>query len=122
MPVVVSSFHPPLWLRNPHLQTVWAAVARRGHPSRYERERLELPDGDFLDLDWSRAGHGRLAILSHGLEGSSSAGYVRGMAAALNTAAVGRSPTGSCASTTPVRPATSDASSRMPPPAMHRWR
>ncbi len=86
MPVVASGFHPPPWLRNPHLQTVWAAVARRGHPERYERERLELPDGDFLDLDWSRAGHARLAILSHGLEGSSAAGYVRGMAAALNAA------------------------------------
>ena len=86
MPVVASRFQPPVWLRNPHLQTVWAAVARRGHAVRYERERLELPDGDFLDLDWSRAGHGRLAILSHGLEGDSSAGYVRGMALSLNAA------------------------------------
>ena len=84
MPVVESRFRPPPWLRNAHLQTVWAAVARRRNRVRYVRERLELPDGDFLDLDWSRAGHGRLAILSHGLEGDSNAGYVRGLAAALN--------------------------------------
>ncbi len=86
MPVVASRFQPPPWLRNAHLQTIWAVLARRGIDLYYERERLELPDGDFLDLDWSRAGHDRLAILSHGLESDSSAGYVRGMAAALNTA------------------------------------
>ena len=85
MPVLASCFQPPPWLRNAHLQTVWAAVARRGNRVHYVRERLELPDGDFLDLDWSRAGHDtRLAILSHGLESDSSAGYVRGMSAALN--------------------------------------
>ena len=87
MPLVESRFRPPPWLRNAHLQTVWAVLARRGNPLRYERERLELADGDFLDLDWSRAGHRDcLAILSHGLEGDSGAGYVRGMAAALNAA------------------------------------
>ena len=87
MPLVESRFRPPPWLRNAHLQTVWAVLARRGIELHYERERLELADGDFLDLDWSRAGNrDRLAILSHGLEGDSAAGYVRGMAAALNTA------------------------------------
>ena len=52
----------------------------------YAPERLELADGDFLDLAWARAGHKRLAILSHGLESDAHAGYIRGMAAALNTA------------------------------------
>ena len=47
------------------------------------RERLELPDGDFLDLDWAADGRNRLAILSHGLEASSGAPYIQGMAAAL---------------------------------------
>lgn len=47
---------------------------------------MELPDGDFLGLRWRRAGHPRLAILSHGLEGDSDAGYIRGMAAALSAA------------------------------------
>ncbi len=86
MPVIESHFRPPPSLRNAHLQTVWAVWARRGSELSYERERFELPDGDFLDLDWSRAGHDRLAILSHGLESDSGAGYVRGMAAALNAA------------------------------------
>ncbi len=52
---------------------------------RYERERLELEDGDFLDLDWSRIGKARQAVVvSHGLEGSSDATYVRGMVRAFN--------------------------------------
>ncbi len=43
----------------------------------YERERLELEDGDFLDLDWIRNGNKRLLILSHGLEGSSERHYIQ---------------------------------------------
>jgi predicted alpha/beta-fold hydrolase len=50
------------------------------------RERWELADGDFLDLDWLRRGQSRLAILSHGLEGSSAQGYIRGLASALELA------------------------------------
>ena len=41
-----------------------------GRPA-FRRERLELPDGDFLDLDWIESGHERLAILCSGLEGNS---------------------------------------------------
>ena len=52
----------------------------------FERERLELEDGDFLDLDWKKDGNKRLAILTHGLEGSSDAAYVRGMAETLGGA------------------------------------
>jgi predicted alpha/beta-fold hydrolase len=48
-------------------------------------ERLELDDGDFLDLAWlERSSAGRLAILSHGLEGSLEASYVRSMAGRLH--------------------------------------
>lgn len=48
-----------------------------------ERERLELADGDFLDLEWRREATDRLAILSHGLEGDAGASYIQGMAGAL---------------------------------------
>lgn len=68
------------------MQTILAAVLRRRHPERFAPERLELADGDFLDLEWLRSGHRRLAIISHGLEGSSRATYVRGTAAALHAA------------------------------------
>jgi len=47
------------------------------------RERLELPDGDFLDLDWTAWGNGALALIVHGLEGSSRSPYARGLARSL---------------------------------------
>ncbi|MGJ8633498.1 MAG: YheT family hydrolase [Luteolibacter sp.] len=47
------------------------------------KDRLELEDGDFLDLAWSGKSGERLAVLSHGLEGSFTATYIQGMAAVL---------------------------------------
>jgi predicted alpha/beta-fold hydrolase len=86
MPIIDSDFRPPWWLRNGHLQTILPVIWPRRIRLVYTPERLELADGDFLDLDWARAGFGRLAILSHGLESSSQAPYIRGLAAALNAA------------------------------------
>ncbi|GAB3636679.1 alpha/beta fold hydrolase [Hymenobacter arcticus] len=90
MPLLpTSAYRPTALLANGHLQTIAASVLRRVPEVRYQRERLELPDGDFVDLDWSLAGVqpvDRLVIISHGLEGDSSRPYVRGMARALNQA------------------------------------
>ncbi len=90
MPLLSSTYTPPLFLPGGHLQTLYPSLVRRvGH--RYDhRERIETPDGDFLDLDWTRARSAvdigrvpRAAILTHGLEGSSDGTYMRGMARAL---------------------------------------
>lgn len=43
----------------------------------YVRERLELEDGDFLDLDKLLNGNKRCMILTHGLEGDADRYYVR---------------------------------------------
>jgi predicted alpha/beta-fold hydrolase len=86
MPVVTSRFNPPVLLRNGHVQTLLAAFVRRRQNIAMKFERLELKDGDFLDLNWLRNARDRVAILSHGLEGSADEGYIRGMAAALNRA------------------------------------
>jgi predicted alpha/beta-fold hydrolase len=86
MPVVPSSFDPPFLLRNGHVQTIAGAIRPRRIGLTYERERLELSDGDFLDLDWAHDGRSRVAILSHGLEGSSADTTTRGLAEALNAA------------------------------------
>jgi len=83
MPVVVSRFRPPFFLRNGHLQTILPTLLRRRFLVALSRERLELADGDFVDLDWAASGRDRLAILSHGLEGSSQDDCVRGMATRL---------------------------------------
>lgn len=84
MPLVPSSYRAPAFLRGGHLQTIHPAVCRRVPFITTRRERLELPDGDFLDLDWAGQGSGRLAILSHGLEANSKATYIQGMAGALH--------------------------------------
>src|SRR5678816_1497076 len=47
------------------------------------RERIATPDDDFLDLDWYDSSTEKLAILSHGLEGSSRSSYILGMTAHL---------------------------------------
>lgn len=86
MPVLASTFRPPRWLRGGHVQTVLPAFWRRHGTPLGATEILELPDGDFLHTHWNRAGFRRLAVLSHGLEGSAEAGYIRGMAAALGAA------------------------------------
>lgn len=80
MPHLKTSSYPgpPFFQFNGHLQTILPAF--RKIAVRYERERLELPDGDFLDLDWVDRGSRRLAVLSHGLEGSTHRPYMKGMA------------------------------------------
>jgi uncharacterized protein len=86
MPVLASRFCPPFFLWNGHVQTVLTALLPRRSDVAFQNERLELIDGDFVDLGWARIGADRLVILSHGLEGSSDARYIRGMAAKLNAA------------------------------------
>jgi predicted alpha/beta-fold hydrolase len=83
MPVVPSLFQPPFFLRNGHLQTILPTFLRRRYLVSFIRERLELADGDFVDLDWATSGRDKLAIISHGLEGSSRDDCVRGMATRL---------------------------------------
>jgi predicted alpha/beta-fold hydrolase len=82
--VTVSPYRRAPWLPGPHLGTVYASVARPLPRPRFRRERWELADGDFLDVD--RLDGARpdapVLVVSHGLEGSSRASYVRGLAAA----------------------------------------
>lgn len=78
----LDAYRPVVWLRSGHAQTVGARLLRRlrhgDGDGRFRRERLETPDGDFLDLDWYRGGPsaGPLVLVLHGLEGCSRSGYV----------------------------------------------
>lgn len=58
----------------------------RFHPRpAYRRERVELPDRDFVDLDWfGPAPAGDLVVILHGLEGSSSSHYIRALSHTLS--------------------------------------
>ena len=83
--IIKSNFKPAWWLRGPHLQTLWPAMMRRKIPLDLSRERVELPDGDFIDLDWMTQPDKSLpiVIVLHGLEGSIESSYVRGLLRAL---------------------------------------
>ena len=48
--IVTSRFEPAWWLPGANLQTLWPYYFRRMAQVDLTRERLELPDGDFVDL------------------------------------------------------------------------
>jgi predicted alpha/beta-fold hydrolase len=75
-------FRPARWAPGPHLQTLGARVLRPAEGPLTVRERLETPDGDFLDVDWAPdPGQGRpIVLVLHGLEGSAQRRYVRNVA------------------------------------------
>jgi predicted alpha/beta-fold hydrolase len=85
MPLIAqSSYQAPFGFNSGHLQTIYPALFRKVPQTTTEHERISTPDGDFLDLVWTKAPHSnRLAILSHGLEGNAQAAYVQGMAGVL---------------------------------------
>ena len=82
-----SEFDAPWWCLNPHLQTIWPYLFRFSPDTDYRRERLELKDGDFLDIDWLEPDKtSAIVLVVHGLGGSSQSHYVRGLVAELATA------------------------------------
>lgn len=76
-------FEAPWWLPTGHLQTVWPTLARKRPAATFDNERLELPDGDFLDLHWAGPDSPNLAVILHGLAGSSQSTYASGISLAL---------------------------------------
>ena len=90
MPVLQSPYHPPILFRNGHVATVYAGLFRKVPGLEQKRERLELPDGDFMDLDWSYAGTPtpKVVILLHGLEGHGQRPYITGSAKLYNAAGI----------------------------------
>jgi predicted alpha/beta-fold hydrolase len=83
--VAAGPFVPPWWARNPHVQTIWGPLLRRGGRVALRRERHETADGDFVDLDWDaagpRPGTAPVLLALHGLEGSSASHYAGGLLA-----------------------------------------
>jgi uncharacterized protein len=81
MPLVKKiDYDYPKWLFNGHLQTIIPGLFRTSFALPFERERVNTPDGDFLDLDWLNNDSNSLVIISHGLEGNSRRPYMIGMA------------------------------------------
>jgi len=80
----LEPFTPARGLRNPHLQSILANGLRPKNGVNFRRQRLDTPDGDFVDLDfadvpgasWAELGDDApIVLLLHGLEGSAQRGY-----------------------------------------------
>jgi predicted alpha/beta-fold hydrolase len=81
MPLIESNYkRPPFYYINGHLETIIPSMIRKIKEVDYQRERIDTPDEDFLNIDWLRGGHKRILVLSHGLEGGSDRHYAMGMA------------------------------------------
>ena len=83
MPILSpTQYQTPLLQFNGHLQSIYPSIFRKVPFVYARRERLELADGDFVDLDWSVAEKvsNKLVIITHGLEGDATRHYVTGMA------------------------------------------
>lgn len=49
----LASCPVPLWLPDRQSQTLFGALAAPFNRIRFVRERVDTPDGDFIDLDWN---------------------------------------------------------------------
>ncbi len=84
--IVESKFKSAWWLPGPHLQTVWPELTRRKVDLAPRRERIELPDGDFIELDWVGPDSGPTILVMHGLGGSIESHYATPLLNAINSA------------------------------------
>ena len=78
MPLLPNSSYagPPAYMFNGHLETILPNYIRPSIKVNYQRERLTLSDGDFVDLDWIYNKSSNLVILTHGIIGDSQRHYV----------------------------------------------
>lgn len=80
MPFIPQSTYHASWpFTNAHVNTIYPSLFRRTPDLPYRRESIPTPDGDFLDLDWLSAGHDKLLIGMHGLEGDTQRHYLKGI-------------------------------------------
>jgi predicted alpha/beta-fold hydrolase len=82
VPLIKSTYRVKALHSSMHYSTIYNNTIRKVAVSYDRRDRLELKDGDFLDLDWkfSKEKTNKVIITLHGLEGSTSSKYMLGMA------------------------------------------
>ena len=86
MPILESTYKPPLFFKNGHVSTVYSGLFRQVKGVIQKRERIVLNDEDFIDLDWSFSTEktNKVIILLHGLEGNAQRPYITGTAKLFN--------------------------------------
>lgn len=79
-------YRAPKWLLGGNAQTIYPYLLNRRLPVYYRRERWELEDGDFIDVDWLDGQPDKpLVVLLHGLEGGSRSHYALSIMRLLQT-------------------------------------
>jgi len=85
--IIDSKFKPAWWMTNAHAQTIYASIKHPVEPTIDKLEKLELPDGDYLELLWSIASlpeDSPLILILHGLSGSVNSSYAARFMKAFN--------------------------------------
>ncbi len=80
-------FNPPFFLKNRHLQTLYAPLFRKQITPKVEIEYFNLSDGDFIEAYWYNKkpkNNQPIVILFHGLAGSFNSPYIQGLMRALD--------------------------------------
>jgi uncharacterized protein len=82
-----NTFTPKSLFRNKHFNTVYRTLSTKPYKYKvnYKRERINTPDGDFIDLDISSEQSKQAVIVVHGLEGSAQSLYVLSLVKYLNS-------------------------------------
>ena len=77
---LIAPFIAPWWAKNRHTQTLWSTFfkpkADLGH---CDPLRIELDDGDFIDVGIFRNQNQPTLLILHGLEGSINSPYISGL-------------------------------------------
>jgi predicted alpha/beta-fold hydrolase len=86
---MTEAFKPLWWLKNAHLQTIFPTLIKKYLPMpKIIQQRVELADGDFLDLMWANGNlhtDSPLVMILHGMGGSIHSSYAKILMQALNS-------------------------------------
>ncbi len=85
--IIESQFKPAWWLSNAHAQTIYSSMHHPLPATIDKTEKIDLPDGDFIDLAWSTNNlppEAPLVIILHGLGGGLESSYVARFMTAFN--------------------------------------
>lgn len=82
--VIAADFKPYPLLRATHLQTIFPTEFRPQPKPVLRPERIELDDGDFVNIAWGGTGNGPIVVMIHGLGGGFESKYALGLMQRLN--------------------------------------
>jgi len=86
--ILPTPFKPNFFIKNRHIQTLFATFFRKPKKTKLHIENFYLKDGDFVETLWQKEGlesNKPIVILFHGLAGSIKSPYMRGIINALQS-------------------------------------